>query len=181
MSNPLKRMMIVTATGLTLLTLTGCYGTQGVNNSSEVNQQVEPCAAIRTLTDSYEQQFRDIRKAQRSLDRITIWSTDYQIVGSSCEIWGWQGGNYNYVCHYVAPDQSSAEEIYQRAKSTIRRCLPAQWTMQENALAQSPGSKAVFSLPEFGGVIDLRMLQTRGITTSRWAVYLMIGDYNSQL
>ena len=173
-------MVSVLLLGLTTISLSACYATQGVNNST-ASSGIEPCEAIRTLTDSYRQQFRDIRRAKRSHDRITIWSTDYQVVGSGCEIWGWQGGNYNYVCNYVAPDQSSADKIFQKAKGTIKGCLSQDWALHEEELTEAPGSKATFSQADFSGVIDLRMLQTRGITTPRWAVYLMIGDYNYDL
>jgi hypothetical protein len=180
MTNTLMRALSRPAMWMVTLTLSGCYGMQDANNSDATNN-IEPCEAIRTLTESYQHQFQDIRKAQRSHDRITIWSTDYQVVGNGCEIWGWQGGNYNYVCNYVAPDQQSAENIYQKAKSTIGGCLPEEWQLHEEPLGQPPGSKAVFSLPTFSGVVDLRLVQTRGITTPRWAIYLMIGDYNSQI
>lgn len=166
--------------GMIMISLGGCYATQGTNNTI-ADSDIEPCEAIRTLTDSYRQQFQDIRRAKRSHDRITIWSTDYQVVGSGCEIWGWQGGHYNYVCNYVAPDQNSAEKIFRNAKSTIRSCLSQDWSLNEEPLAQTPGSKATFSQADFSGVIDLRLLQTRGITTPRWAIYLMIGDYNHEL
>ena len=143
--------------------------------------KIEPCEAIRTLTSSYKTQFSDIRRAKRSYDRINIWSTGYQLVGSGCEIWGWQGGNFNYVCNYVAPNEATAREIYSKARATIRQCLDEHWAMRQEDLPHTQGSQTVFNKPDFAGVIDLRLLQTRGIAKPRWAIYLLIGDYNSQI
>lgn len=150
------------------------------------DRKVEPCEAIATLTQSYTRQFADIRRAKRSYNRIDIWSTPYQVVGNNCEIWGWPGGHFNYVCHYVAPDENSAREIYGRAHNTIHQCLDPSWTLREAALQDAQdsgtaGSQAVFEKEGLNGVIDLRLMQTRGINKPRWAVYMMIGDYNSQL
>ena len=159
--------------------LGGCL--TGTSDSANAKVKIEPCEALKTLAASYDQQFADIRRAKRSHNRIDIWSTSYQIVGSGCEIWGWQGGNYNYVCHYVAPDKDAATAIYQEARTTIDQCLPHPWSEREEALPSAEGRQAVFKKPGFAGVIDLRLLETRGINTPRWAVYLMIGDYNSQI
>ncbi len=172
--------------------LAGCLTTTPPASGRDAGQptagaaKVEPCEAIATLTKSYGNQFADLRRAKRSYNRIDIWSTSYQIVGNNCEIWGWQGGHFNYVCNYVAPDEQSARDIYDRARNTIRQCLAAEWSLRETTLpdaqdAAAQGSQAVFKKADFSGVIDLRLLQTRGINTPRWAVYVMIGDYNAQL
>ena len=164
---------------LALATLTACYGTQTGSGAPE--KKIETCEAIRTLTESHQQQFADIRRAKRSYDRIDIWSTSYQIVGSGCEIWAWQGGHFNYICNYVAPDENSAREIYQNARTSIASCLSEDWTQKEQALTNSPGNKTLYESPDSATVIDLRLMETRGISTPRWAVYFLIGDPNTEI
>lgn len=142
---------------------------------------MEPCQAIRSLADSYKRQFADMRQSKRSYNRIDIWSTRFQVVGHHCEIWGWQGGNYNYVCNYVAPNHEVANDTYEQARTTISQCLGDSWELTETPRQQGAGKQTLFKLAGFAAVVDLRLVETRGISTPNWAVYLMVGDFNDQL
>ena len=149
--------------------------------TGEPAAEPDRCQSIEKLLQSYREQFADIRGTRRNFDRIDIWSTSYQLVGSGCEIWGWQGGKYNYVCNYVAPDEDPARTIYQEAATNLDTCATGEWRREEQQTQQGIGLQSVWSRPDFDGVVDLKLVQTRGISRPRWAVYLLIGDYNPNL
>lgn len=167
----------ITVTAALILGLCACAEL----SPAEAPEADDRCAAFGKLLQSYQQQFADIRGTSRTFDRITIWSTRYQLVGSGCEIWGWQGGKYNYVCNYVAPDEASARTIYRDAVEDIEACASEPWHRSERQIQGGVGLQSVWKRPDFSGVVDLKLVQTRGISTPRWAIYLLIGDYNSQL
>lgn len=166
---------------LLALALTGGLAGCAELPPTEEQRTQDPCAAIGKLLQSYKDQFADIRVSRRSFDRISIWTTNYQLVGSGCEIWGWQGGKYNYVCNYVAPDEESAKTIYEDAVQNISACAGEPWGKNQREIQDGLGRQTVWKRPDFAGMVDLKLVQTRGISTPRWAVYLLIGDYNSQL
>lgn len=169
-----KKILIASALSLVLA---GCAGSQ----SEPPSTNMDPCKGLRTLADSYQRQFADMRGQRRSFDRINIWRTNFQLVGHGCEIWGWQGGNYNYVCNYVAPNQNVATQTYQDAQQVIKQCLGDEWSFSEVPRQDGVGKQSLFKLPGFAAVVDLRLVETRGISTPRWAVYLMFGDLNDQI
>ena len=171
----MKRLLLLLAVLVT--GLSSCADTY----SSDKTNEKDPCESIGKLLQSYQQQFADIRGSRRSFDRIDIWSTSYQLVGSGCEIWGWQGGKFNYVCNYTAPDEDSARSLYRDAASKIGACASAQWQLEERATQDGTGQQSVWHRPDLGAVVDLKLVQTRGIGKPRWAIYLLIGDFNSQL
>lgn len=171
----MKRLFLLLAVLVT--GLSSCANTY----SSDDNSNKDPCESIGKLLVSYQNQFADIRGSRRSFDRISIWSTNYQLVGSGCEIWGWQGGKYNYVCNYVAPDEESARSIYREAASKIGACASEEWQLKQRDTQEGAGAQSVWQQPDLGAVVDLKLVQTRGIGKPRWAIYLLIGDFNSQL
>jgi hypothetical protein len=164
---------------LVLLTtaLIGCAPTP----TSPGQAQRDPCESINRLLESYKTQFDDIRGSKNSFDRITIWSTNYHIVGSGCEIWSWQGGKFNYVCNYVAPDESAARSIYQRAANTIDSCTNSDWSRANREIQQGSGAQTLWHRADSSATVDLKLVETRGVGKPRWAVYLLIGDFNSQI
>lgn len=162
---------------LSLALTTACTGTKTV--SEPARDDGDRCDALKMLAESHARQFAEIRGSRRTHHSISIWSTTEQLVGNNCEVWGWQGGHYNYVCHYLAPDEDVARSVYQRARQRIAACLPESWRRQESALRDVPGTQSVFQSPG-NTAIDLRVQETRGIYTPRWAVYLMIGDINTR-
>lgn len=157
--------------------LFSCTGTQ----SSQEQAPKDPCESIGSLLKSHQTGFADIRGRRNSYDRIDIWSTNYQLVGSGCEIWGWQGGKFNYVCNYVAPNEQTARTIYQRASETIGACVTGGWERKDQITQEGVGQQSVWYRPGLSAVVDLKLVQTRGIGKPRWAVYLLIGDLNKQL
>ena len=171
----MKRLLLILVVLLTSL------NSRANTHSNDETGEKDPCEAIAKLLQSYHKQFADIRGSRRSFDRISIWSTDYQLVGSGCEIWGWQGGKYNYVCNYVAPDEESARSMYQEAQSKIGTCASGDWQLSQRKTQEGVGLQSVWHRPELGAVVDLKLVQTRGIGKPRWAIYLLIGDFNSQL
>lgn len=160
------------------LTLAGCVDLPGTRDSEA---KVDPCEGIATLLQSYQKQFADIRLSHRSFDRIDIWSSSFQLVGSGCEIWGWQGGKYNYVCNYVAPNEETARELYTNAMGKIQQCANDAWRHESRTTQDGLGQQSVWHKRDFSGMVDLKLVQTRGVGKPRWAIYLLIGDYNSQL
>jgi hypothetical protein len=141
----------------------------------------DPCATIGQILESYQTDFSDIRGQRRSLNRIDIWSSKLQLVGNSCEIWEWQGGKYNYVCNYTAPDEATARSTYQQAATNIGACASAQWQRAESSTQQAGGEQTLWRHQDVAAVVDLKLVPTRGISKPRWAVYLLIGDYNPDM
>lgn len=141
----------------------------------------DPCATVGQILQSYHTQFSDIRSRKRSYDRIDIWSSSLQLVGSGCEIWEWQGGKYNYVCNYTAPDEATARNMYQQANRKLSACAGPQWQRTKNSTQQEGGEQTLWRHQQVQAVVDLKLVPTRGISKPRWAVYLLIGDYNPNL
>jgi hypothetical protein len=165
-------LLIFIATGLI-----SCTGTQSSQDQAPENR----CEPIGKLLQSHQTGFADIRGRRNSYNRIDIWSTSFQLVGSGCEIWGWQEGKFNYVCNYVAPNEESARSIFKRAADTIGACATEGWEREDQSTQEGIGQQSVWRRPGLNAVVDLKLVQTRGIGKPRWAIYLLIGDFNSQL
>lgn len=141
----------------------------------------DPCATIGQILESHKTQFAAIRGEKRSYNRINIWSSPLQLVGKGCEIWGWQGGKYNYVCNYTAPDEATARELYQSAAEKINTCAGPEWQQKEGSTQQQGGRQTLWQKQGAGEIIDLKLVPTRAVSKPRWAIYLLLGDYNPQL
>ncbi len=164
-----------------LLTLIALCLSACASETPKPSANEDPCATIGRILESYKTQFADIRGQQRSYDRITIWTSTLQLVGSGCEIWGWQGGKYNYVCNYTAPDEASAREIYASAAKRIEACAGPEWMQKESATQQAGGQQVLWQRQASSGIVDLKLVPTRGVNKPRWTIYLLLGDYNPQL
>jgi hypothetical protein len=162
---------------LVILGLTAC----APQSSKPPAPPADPCADIARVLQSYQTGFADIREQKRSYDRLDIWSSTFQLVGTGCEIWGWQGGQYNYVCNYTAPDEQSALAIYNRAEQKIATCASSEWQRNAHSTQEGSGRQTVWQHHSASAMVDLRLVQTRGIGKPSWAIYLLIGDYNAQM
>ena len=169
------------ANKLLLSTLLLCLLGGCASSTSKPAGANDPCATIGQILEAYENQFADIRGQKRSYDRITIWTSTLQLVGSGCEIWGWQGGKYNYVCNYTAPDEATARDIYANAVKKIEACAGPEWVQKETDTQQQGGQQMLWQRQGTPQMVDLKLVPTRGINKPRWSLYLLLGDHNPQL
>lgn len=135
----------------------------------------ENCSKIKTLVSSYNQGFSDIRVAEFSNKLMTIWQTDYHLVGKGCEIWGWSGGKIDYLCSKTFPTEETAHERYQEVKLNLQACLVG-WQVTQRKRSSSDGKRVEFQKGEALPVVTLQTVNTKGLFKSEWTDYIFIGS-----
>jgi hypothetical protein len=135
----------------------------------------ENCAKIKTLVTSYNKGFGDIRGAQFPNKLMTIWETDFHLVGKGCEIWGWSGGKVDYVCSKTFPTEDSAHARYQDVKRNLQTCL-AGWGISQGKTSAGEGMRVEFQNGTALPIITLQSVNTKGLFKSEWTDYIFIGS-----
>ena len=138
------------------------------------------CQGLNKLVAAYADDFKSLKGQRNATRYMDIWQTEFQLVGNSCEIWGWGSGKENYVCSKTLPNQEVATERYEAAKGIIQACLP-NWSLQESPRKLGEGQKALYQKNgELPGVA-VHMVATKGLFRSEWTAYVFVGDPNDQL
>ncbi len=149
------------------------------NNEAIVN--MSSCEKIQALIGAHKDQFKQIRYARQTTNRMDIWRTRYHLIGDRCQIWDWGSGNTDYVCSLIAPEQELAEQRYEKAKQTTRECLDSSWQLTEQARKVGQGSKAVYAQQGNNTVVATHVVKIRGLFNTEWITYYFVGDRNDQL
>lgn len=138
----------------------------------------EICNSVQTLVAAHRTGFAGLRGAQSSTRFGDIWAAQQQLIGNDCQIWGWGGGSFGYVCAVPAPNRETAMGYYQKARDFTARCLGTQWSVLESVGQSDDSHDAVFSRVGSNTVVAVRAVPVRGIAKSQWTAYYYIGDRN---
>lgn len=155
-----------------------------VENTQSTKSMVEAmssCEKVDALLQAHRNGFSKIRTSRSTAARIDIWKARYHLVGNNCQIWGWSGERFDYVCNATAPTETIAREWYEKAKVETAKCLDESWTLKEMPRSIGNGSKAVFSQKGSDLKIATHVIETRGLFKTEWATYYFIGDSNEDL
>ncbi len=140
--------------------------------SSEVDQT--DCQSLSTLFNKSNNGFESIRLRPSYKNKITLWSSRYQLIANHCQIWQW-ADKYSYVCNKVYPDQETAHQAYELAQTFINQCLsenPGGWYERQGVL-DGRGEETQYLLEEqVRG--SLRKMNSPGLFKDSWSVYFWI-------
>jgi len=160
--------------------LAACIDTQTREQDAAV-AAMSSCEKVQALIRSHDLEFERVRNVRRTANMMDVWTTRYHLVGDSCQVWDWGGGNSSYVCSVVSPNEELAREMYNRAIKVTRECLDEDWALSERKRKLGTGDKAIFRKPGEDSAVATHVIETPGIFKSEWTTYYFVGDSTDEL
>ena len=165
--------------GLIVFSATACV--ENTQSTKAVVEAMGSCEKVNALLKAHSNGFSNIRTSKSTAASIDIWKARYHLVGQSCQIWGWSGDRFVYVCNATAPTEAVARQWYEKAKAETRACLNNNWSLSEASRTIGNGNKAIFSQPGSDLKVATHVIETRGLFKSEWAAYYFVGNSSEEL
>lgn len=160
-----------------VMVLAGCTTTQESEMDSKV-AALTTCEKIEALIQGHKKGFPNLRMTQSSAKIMDVWKARYNLVGDSCQVWGWGSGKFSYVCSLTEPNKQVAMEHYQLAMGQAKECLQQGWALKEGPRKMGEGLKAEFSRPNDPTVLTVVATSSPTLFKTEWKTYVFVGDPN---
>lgn len=163
-----------------IITQTGCSTSKKEEVTVTLSKE-ELCVQVKQLISQHEDNFNNIKGKRIVTPIMDIWETKYQLIGKSCQIWGWSDGKQTYMCSQTMPNKQAAIEKHTKAVQFSKQCLGSKWSVKNIGSKNKSAFRTIFSKPGLQTVASIHRVKTAGLFDSEWTVYYFIGDRDKSL
>ncbi len=134
------------------------------------------CEQLQELVADHSSGFQNFRGRASDAKSITVWRSNFHLVGNDCQVWGWGEGRFSYVCSLIEPNEATAQTHFKAAQEKARTCLDSSWSITVGERAMGPGKRADFSHPDKTAVISMVVMPSPALFRDEWRTYYFVGD-----
>lgn len=160
---------------LLALLLTSCVN-QNKKIAANIMPTTNPCTKLNLLKNAYNDDFQSIKEMKVGARTSNIWRAKYQLFGQDCQVFSWGGSQQTYSCRLKAPDEESAKQYYQNAKTITQQCLGETWGLDESERAHDDGVKTIFTNTNENVSFSTHLVPTSGLFSTSWTLYYYVGN-----
>lgn len=152
-----------------------------VNQNTKITENLMPttnaCTKLELLQKAYYDDFSSLKGMK--LTSHNMWKAKYNLFGNSCQIFSWGNQQHTYSCSLMAPDEKTAKEYYQNAKTVTQQCLGTDWQQEESDRRNDDGLKTTFGnsvKDDDKFTISTHLVPTSSLFSTKWTIYYYVGN-----